>query len=416
MMNSSFFRNNRQNFLNVMQENTLAILYSGESIRNTADELYPFKSNRNFFYLTGIAKERAVLLITKQNHSVTETLYVPKVDPDIEKWNGRMLTCEDARKVSGIEKVEHTEDFLTHLNSTLLHGGFENLFLDFEHRGWSSPPTAIHAFAADIQARHPYLNLKNAYPVICRLRRVKSAEEVNNIRQAIRLTNEAFLSAVKHTQPEKKEYEIEAHYDYVLKANGAPRGFPSIIAAGRNATIMHYVDNNATMTNHDLLLMDIGAEHESYKADITRTIPVSGTFTQRQRAIYDVVLSAERATIEAVRPGIEHGTLNEITKRILAQGLQRLGVIQDAAELERYYFYNVSHYLGLDTHDVGEYGLLEPGMVLTIEPGIYIPEESIGVRIEDDVLVTESGVEVLSADILKDPDEIEKWMAAERAM
>ncbi len=410
-VNQEFFRNNRIGLMNQIEDNSLVILFSGESVQRSEDELYPYTPNRNFFYLTGVMKERVVLLLTKVKGKVNEQLFIEKVDPNVEKWNGNMLSGEEAKNISGVTSIFYTCDFHSTLAKLNRFGTFKNVYLDLGRMTWQGPLSGTQTFASEITAKYPYLILQNVYPILCSLRRVKSKVEVERIQKAIDITEKGILAAIDHARPEMMEYELEAHYDFALKTSGVGPGFRSIIGSGKNATIMHYVENNNAVRENNLVLMDVGAEYGLYKADITRTFPINGKFTERQRKIYEIVLQAELKTIEAIKPGILHKELNEITKRILADGLKEIGVIKEDVELETYYFYNVSHYLGLDTHDVGEYDKLETNMVLTVEPGIYIPEESIGIRIEDDVLVTENGCEVLSKNIIKAPDEIEARMA-----
>lgn len=410
-MDHGFYRGNRERVMGAVADHSVVILFSGTSVQLSADEVYPFVANRNFYYLTGLAKERCALVITKHGDRVEEVVFVEKVNPDVEKWNGKMLTIDEIREISGIEQVAYIEQFHACFDKLLSKTAFQNVYLDLERRGWDSAQTSAQSFASEIGAKYPYLVTKNIYPQICRQRTIKSIEEVERIRKAIHVTNEGIQRILSNACPGVMEYQLEAHFDFALKSRGLSPAYRSIIGSGKNATIMHYVENYDPLGEHDMVLLDLGAQYEHYKADITRTFPANGKFSERQRAIYSIVLQAEIETIQMIKPGIEHKLLNETTKRILADGLKRIGVIQQDSELEKYYFYNVSHYLGLDTHDVGEYRVLQPGMVLTIEPGLYIPEESIGVRIEDDVLVTENGYDVLSQDIIKTIDEIERFMA-----
>ncbi len=215
-----------------------------------------------------------------------------------------------------------------------------------------------------------------------------------------------------NAKPGMMEYEIEANFDYVLKCNGVTDyAFHTIAASGVNATVLHYSQNNTKTQEGDLILFDLGAQWNYYNADITRTFPLNGKFTERQKEIYNIVLKAMEDTMAVIRPGVPFSKLNETTRASLAEGLKGIGLIKEDSELSRYYFHGVSHYLGLDTHDVGSGEMeLKPGMVLTVEPGLYIEEEKIGIRIEDDVLVTDSGYENLSKDIIKTIEDIEAFM------
>ncbi|HEU4963758.1 MAG TPA: M24B family metallopeptidase, partial [Bacilli bacterium] len=240
---------------------------------------------------------------------------------------------------------------------------------------------------------------------------------IENIKQAISITNKGIRAMMDNARPGMKEYELEAHFDFVLKSQGVrERAFESIIAGGHNATVLHYVENNSVIEDDTMVLIDLGATYGHYSADISRTFPINGKFTDRQKDVYNLVLRAELETIKAIKPGVPFTTLNEITKRVLTEGAKELGLLSEGQDISDYYYHGVSHFLGLDTHDVGNYRdlTLQPGMVVTIEPGLYIAAEGIGVRIEDDVLVTEEGYEVLSEEILKTVEDIEAYMGRAR--
>nr|WP_280521242.1 M24B family metallopeptidase [Paenibacillus mangrovi] len=237
------------------------------------------------------------------------------------------------------------------------------------------------------------------------------------MKRAIEITKDGIERIASHMRPGINEAELEAHFSFNLRVSGSKHyAFDPIVAGGARATVLHYEDNEQVVQDGELVLIDIGAEFDHYNADITRTLPVSGTFSERQKSIYNLVLKAELEVIKAIKPGIPFANLNEITKQVLAEGCKDLGLIGNDQELANFYYHGVSHGLGLDTHDVGDYNIeLQPGMVLTVEPGIYITEEGIGIRIEDDVLVTADGCEVLSEGILKTVDEIEAFMAKANA-
>jgi Xaa-Pro aminopeptidase len=264
-----------------------------------------------------------------------------------------------------------------------------------------------------MQANYPYLQIKNAYPEICELRLIKTPGEIEEIRRAIAITYEGIKNLMIHAKAGMKEYQLEAYFDFILKSEGVKHyAFPTICASGKNGAVLHYDKNDDTTTENSLVLLDLGAQYNYYNADISFTFPVSGTFTERQKTFYNIVLKALRETTQLIKPGIPFAKLNEHTKKILAEECIKVGLIMEESELGNYYFHGVSHMLGLDTHDVGKYKdlVLQPGMVLTVEPGLYIEEEGIGIRIEDDVLVTEEGYEVLSKDIFRSVEEIEAFM------
>ena len=261
--------------------------------------------------------------------------------------------------------------------------------------------------------RYPYLNIKNIYHEIASFRLIKSKEEIELIREAINITDKGIKELMKNSKAGMKEYELEAYFDFTLRSSGVTEyAFHTIAASGKNATVLHYNENNSKLEDGSLVLFDLGAQYKYYNADISRTFPVSGKFTERQKQVYNIVLKAQEAVTAIARPGILFSTLNETAKKILIEGCKEIGLIKEDSEISKYYFHGVSHYLGLDTHDVGRRDLeLKSGMVLTNEPGLYIEEESMGIRIEDDLLITEDGCENLSKQIIKTVEEIEGFMA-----
>lgn len=408
-----FYQGNREKLLQRLEDRSVVLLFAGEAPHKSADAFYEFTPNRHFYYLTGINKPQLILQITKWGETIEETLYIEKADPVMEKWEGKKINAEEAAELSGIKTVKYIEDFQNQFNRLLISSDYKHLYLDLERRNWDGPMNKAQAFARQAQEKYPQLAIENVHHQISHLRVFKSAHEVELLKEAIRVTDRGIQRMMEYARPGMMEYEIEAHFNFVLKSSGIKDfAFHSIIASGKNATVLHYEDNDAKTGGEDLLLVDLGAQYKSYNADISRTFPLSGKFTDRQKEFYNIVLQANLETIQAIKPGVAFKTLNETTKRVLADGLKKLGVIETDEELSKYYYHGVSHFLGMDTHDVGDYRdlILQPGMVVTIEPGLYIEEESIGIRIEDDILVTEDGYENLSQDIIKTVEEIEAFM------
>ncbi len=408
-MNKEFFVHNRKKLMEGVEDNSILVLFAGEAPHKSADEHYDFAPNKNFYYLTGIEREKIILVITKLNGAVEEKLFIEKSDPVLAKWVGERIKPEEAREVSGIEKIEYLDDFQRFFGYTM-YRPYENLYLDLEREAMGSPMTIPQNFANDVIKKYPYMRVKNIYGAIENLRMLKAPEEIEKMKKAIGITYDGIKNMMKNAKPGMMEYGVEAYFDFTLKSNGVGVSFKTIAAAGKNGTVLHYSDNNCKIGDNDLILCDLGAQYGYYCADITRTFPVNGTFTARQKAVYNVVLKALNEVTNAIKPGVPYGELNELCRRVLAEGCKELGIIKDDSELSKYYFHGVSHYLGLDTHDVGVRMDLKPGMVLTVEPGLYIEEEGIGIRIEDDVLVTENGHEVLSKDIIRTAEEIETFM------
>ena len=411
-LDKGFFANNRQKVMDKLEEGSLLVLFSGEAPQRSADQAYEYCVNRNFYYLTGLEREKFILLITKKKGQVKEYLFIEESNPDLEKWIGKRMRPEVAKEISGIDDIKYLKDFKDFLNGMLLRVDFEYLYLDLERRGWDAIETPAIQFSKGVSENYPYLRIKNAHPVIAGFRVIKSDEEIVEMKKAIDITKEGIESLMKNAKAGVKEYQLEAYFDFTIKSLGAKtKAFKTIAASGNNATVLHYEDNHSEIGQNDLILFDLGAEYNNYCADISRTFPVNGAFTDRQKEIYNIVLKAELETMKAIKPGLPLKELNNITKKVLAEECKKIGLIKEDSEISKYYYHGVSHYLGLDTHDVGDYDVnLTPGMVLTVEPGLYIEEENIGIRIEDDVLVTEDGFENLSQGIIKTVEEIESFM------
>ncbi|KMN42417.1 aminopeptidase P family protein [Bacillus sp. LK2] len=412
-MKSTFFTQNRERLVKTLPEESITILFAGQAPHMSADAHYKFVPNRNFYYLTGINEPNVIFMLKKFGNSVEETLFIEKSDPVLEKWVGKTVSKEEAEKLSGIKKVVYIESFEKTMSNTLFTENVKHVNLDLELREWKGTETKTLAFAKHVREQYPHITIGNVYPNICELRVFKTEEEIEIIKEAIAVTKEGIYNVLKHAKADMMEYELEAHFDFMLKSSGIKHhAFNTILASGKNATVLHYEDNDAKVEQGDLVLLDLGAQKDYYNADISYTFPASGTFSSRQKQIYNIVLKALKETTELIKPGLKFAALNEHTKKVLAEECKAIGLIQEDEELSKYYYHGVSHFLGLDTHDVGTYKdrVLEEGMVITIEPGLYIEEESIGIRIEDDILVTKDGYENLSKDIIRSVEEIEEFM------
>jgi len=412
-MKKLLFTKNRKNLWDKLEENSITLMFAGEAPYKSGDETYAFTPNRNFYYLTGINTEKMVLMLVKRNGKVDETLFIEKNDPVMARWVGEKMPESEAKEISGIESILFLEEFEEVFGEIMDRAKIDNLCLDLERQQFHLSMTSSQSFAKVVSERYPYLRIKNIYHEIANLRLIKSEEEIELIREAIDNTDKGIKALMQNAKAGMMEYQLEAHFDFTLKSNGiTDYAFHTIAACGVNATILHYDKNNSELQEGKLILFDLGAQYKYYNADISRTFPVNGKFTERQKQVYNVVLRAQEAVKEVARPGILFSVLNETAKKVLSAGCIELGLIKEASELPKYYFHGVSHYLGLDTHDVGSRDVeLKPGMVLTNEPGLYIEEENMGIRIEDDLLITEDGCENLSKQIIKTVEEIEEFMA-----
>lgn len=412
-MNNNFYKENRKALAKDLTNGSLVVMFAGEAIKKTADEVFPFVANRNFLYLTGIKDPSVIFTMYKVNDEVKEKIFIKKADPFWEKWLGKTISSDEAKEASGVENIGFIDEFEGHMHWLISTEMIETAYFDLERDEFNQLPTCNEQFSKKLAERYPYVRIKNVYNMIANLREVKSNYEVDEMRKAIEITIEGVEALMKNAKAGMLEYQLEAYFDFVLKTNGCKDyAFKTIAAAGKNATVLHYMVNNTEIKDGDLVLFDLGAQWNYYNADISRTFPVNGKFTERQKQIYNIVLKANLETIKAIKPGVPFGKLNEVTKKVLAEGLKEIGLIEKDEELSKYYYHGVSHHLGLDTHDVGtRQGELKEGMILTVEPGLYIEEEGIGIRVEDDVIVTADGRENLTKNMIKTVEEIEAFMA-----
>lgn len=409
----TFFNSNRIKLAEKLSRGDLVVLFSGAAPRSTADAYYSFMPNKNFYYFTGCEAQHFIFAGLKTADDFETVLFIEKPDYDIEKWIGRKLSAEKAREKSGIENVQFLEGFNGWISRTVYGNKVKRLFLDLERMDWEGDDTTASKYAGEFTKRYPFVDIQTIHPIAGDLRVIKSDYEVERIRTAIGWTNDGLDAIMKVLKPGVYEYQLEATFAHSIRMNGADGcSFPTIAASGEDGVILHYVDNQKAIADGSLVLLDLGAQAEQYAADITRTYPANGKFSPRQKEIYNIVLGAQRAVIDAIAPGVPYENLNVICQQYFIKELKRINLIQTDSELGQYYYHGVSHHLGLDVHDIGPRQTdLLPGMVVTVEPGLYIAEEGIGIRIEEDVLVTEAGCEVLSKDIPKTVEEIEAFMS-----
>lgn len=409
-----FFKNNRKKVIGSLEdEKAIVFLFAGKAQLKTCDQFFPFEPNRNFYYMTGIDKPHIIYMAIKNGDNIDETLFIERYDELKAKWDGKTISEEEAKNTSGIENIKYLDEFEKMFSNAMFRNSIEAVYLDLENR-YLDNNRASFKQANIIKENYPYVNIKNIYNDLGYFRLFKEKEEIENMRKAIAITKKGIENIWQNTNPNIMEYELEACFDYEIKRNGSKdKAFNTILASGSNATVLHYGENNDKINDGELVLIDLGATYGYYNADISRTFPANGKFSERQKQLYNIVLEGQRKVIEAVKPGLPFKRLNEILIEHYEEELKKIGLIKDKSEVSKYYYHGVSHYLGLDTHDVsrdlGTDNGLKPGMVITVEPGIYVAEEGIGIRIEDDILVTETGYENLSKEIIKTVDEIEDF-------
>lgn len=416
MISAQEFKERREKVLAQLEDQSLAILFAGQGRKKSGDENYPFDVNKNFFYLTGIEQENSILLLVKCQGETSEYLFVEEKDEKKEKWTGLRLTHEEAQEISGIETVYNRSIFDGKIeaafgNEMSHFGEIKNVYLDLEKElKIDECKSTLHYKDELVNAHH--VNVLDLHGIVMKLRMIKSPAEIGLIKEAIATTDIGIRNILTNLRAGKFEYNLRNVFEFSIKEEyGTTLAFSTIIAGGKNGIILHYPEAKDILNKDELVLLDLGAAKHHYCADISRTFPISGQFTDLQRKIYQIVLDCNKATINFIRPGVTLVEMNNFAKQFLAKSCVEQGLIQNEEEIGRVYYHSVSHHLGLDTHD-GEdrSSALVAGNVVTCEPGLYFKEHNIGVRIEDDILVTEDGREILSARIVKEVKDIERLL------
>ena len=405
----------RKRLLEDKQGPCAVIIFSGSAPMKSLDESYPFSVDRNFYYLTGIQRENMILVMRKNYlGDYAETLFIEPYDEVLAKWVGGRMRNEEATEISGVQDVANVEEFNDRLNSLVEYSrglGKLRIYLDLWRYHKDQADTPAHKLAAKVQSMYPAVSVEEIYGDMAAMRAVKTEEEITKMRQAQEHTRVAIEAMMTHARPGMNEREIEGAFDFALMKQGVrEHAFPSIVAGGKRATTLHYGENNQVVNDGELVLIDLGSAFGNYAADISRTFPVNGKFTDRQKQLYNAVLDAQKLVIANAKPGLTTRQLNQMVVDFYESKLEELGL---SGSVRDYYYHGVSHHLGLDTHDIctDRERTLIPGMVITVEPGLYVEEESVGIRIENDVLITEDGCVDLSADILREVEDIEALMA-----
>ncbi len=407
------FAEHREKLYRTIPENTLVIVFAGVPIHTNEDDYYDFVVNSQYFYLTGLERENTAFLAYKTAKETREILFIEEPDPHSERWTGKMPTIEEVRAISGIKDVRYTDSLEDSIGGLLGRFRVEQVFFDLYRCRMNDLPDYNHVMAERFRQAYPHVILKDLHAACLPLREKKDTQEVENIRKALDITSRGLEYVMKDLKPGMMEYQVQADFEYACRRLGARRlSFPTIAGSGINGCMMHYDTNHCEVKDGSLILLDLGVKYGNYCCDVTRTYPANGKFSPRQREIYELVLKANEAVAAAAKPGITTRDLNDVACKVLGEGLVALGMIREISEVNKYYMHSVSHSIGIDAHDISFAGdVLQPGWVISNEPGLYIDEEAIGVRIEDDLLITEDGCEVLSENIIKDPYEIEAFMA-----
>jgi Xaa-Pro aminopeptidase len=387
------FRARRQALLDSLGEGT-AVLYSQGRSGETG-----YRADASFWYLTGV-DERGAILVLAPGEVDREVLLLPPRDPEAERWTGMRPAVTESLEIAwGFDAIERTGSLDYRIVANMKHSPVLHLISRLVSPAADIPPDL--EIYGKVAARIPGVSIENSSRFLETMRMVKSPEEVAAIEKAIAVTHQGITDLIVTLEPGVTEFQLDGAFEESCKRQGAQHlAFPPIVGAGEQAVILHYERRDRVVEAGQLLLLDLGAEWDRYSSDISRTLPVDGSFTPEQARIYDIVLEAQDAAIAAVRPGVTVREVHETARDVIREA----GYVDD-------FIHSTSHHLGLGTHDAADYGIpLAPGMVITVEPGIYLPEEAIGVRIEDDVLVTEDGHRVLSAEIPRERKAVEAWV------
>ena len=442
-LSSKFHKERRDALRAEMPKNSVAV-YFANATRNRANDVdYVYHQDPNFYYLTGYKEPNAVLLVFSEkqqsdNGSYDELFYVQKKDARAEMWNGYRLGVKGVKETLGIKNVFNGEEFV---NLSIDFTKFDKvIFTDFNNdvRDNKRDKADLYDLIKQFKEKISYqvsndkipasdknikvssnIDVSSMRKIMATLREVKTEEELVLLKKAVRISAMGQVEIMKAMHPNMSETEVQGVHEFVYKKYGAEyEGYPSIVGAGNNGCILHYVENNKLTLKNDLVLMDLGAEYHGYTADVTRTIPANGKFSKEQKAIYDLVYKAQEAGIAQYVIGGKISTPGQTARKIVNEGLVKLGIIKSVNDRHLYWAHGTSHHIGLDVHDPGNYTTFAENMVLSMEPGIYIPDGSdcdpkwwgIGVRIEDDILVTKNGPVNLSAAAPRKSEEIEKMM------
>ncbi len=435
LLSKDFHKGRREALRKLMPDSSCTVFFTNPERQRANDTKYLYHQDPNFYYLTGLLEPNAVLFIFKEPQTFYDTIvtneliFVQDKNPSQEAWTGRILGKEGVKSQLGFTTIFINKQFV---DFKIDFDKFYRIFHleliddvrdDKEDKG--DLYSLIKSFRAKTDYKRKNVDNFNLEGWMSTLREVKQPEEIVLMRKAIDITCLAHAEMIRALEPNSAEFEAQAVVEFMFKRQGAEyEGYNSIVGGGENSCILHYETNRKKLDGGDLLVVDAGAEYHGYTADVTRTIPVDGKFSGEEKAIYNIVLEAQEAGIKACKAGVEFRATHKAAVQVIQKRLLDLGIIKNSNDFMKYFFHGTSHYLGLDVHDAGNYGKLFPGNVITVEPGIYIPAGSdcdpkwwnIGVRIEDDILITTAEPEVLSGRLVKTVAEIEALMKEDSAL
>lgn len=404
----------RVNYIEKIAPNSVTIIFSGTEIVQSGDQYYHFEADKNFYYMTAIDQPNVAFVIIKKEKEIIEKLFIEKNDDIMVKWVGAKLTKEEASKISWVNDVHYFEEFNYFIEDCIEKNDLKIIYLDFKEKKKPGYTTMAYDFQREFVLRHKDspVEIKDCTPIFQHIRMVKATDEVEHIKESIEHTKKAIEFMMSNCKKNMYEYQLASFFLFALQYNGNKReSFHTVVAGGKNATVLHYSKKTDKLNKKELVLVDVGCQTNYYASDITRTFPVTGKFTRRQRDVYEEVLYVNIMCIASAIKGTTLTELNNYAIELLTKACYKLKLITKDEDIKKYYWHSVSHFLGLDTHDVGFKDMpLQTGHVITIEPGLYIEEENIGIRIEDDILITDGAPINLSIDIIKEPIDIQRFM------
>jgi len=418
---NKLFTENRKLLRDKMESNSMAIFNANDIMPTNSDGTMPFIQNSDLFWLSGVNQEESVLIVLSSKNEMEALLFLKETNEHIAIWEGEKLTKEAAYKTSGIKDVFWLKDFNDKLDELINKFGTIYLNKNIHSRAASNVETRDDRFRSVIKQKNLKNTFKEIAPIMHELRAVKTEEEINLIQNACNITEKGFRRILPFIKPGIMEYQIEAELIHEFINNRSSRfAYQPIIGSGRNSCVLHYIENNKPCKDGDILLMDFGAEYANYASDLTRTIPVNGRFSKRQKDVYKSVLHVMKEATKMLQPGVYLKDYEVEVGKIMQHELIKLGLIDkhdvknqnpEKPIYKKYYMHGTSHFLGLDVHDVGDFNKpISEGMIFTCEPGIYILEEELGVRLENDILITNNGPKDLMGKIPIEIDEIEMLM------
>ena len=424
-INKQLFIDNRRRLVKSLKPGSVAVVNANDIMPTNADGTLRFRQNSDLFYLTGVDQEETILVLCPDypDKKYREVLFLRETNETIATWEGHKLTKDEARELTGIETVLWLSEFKKLFHTMMVMGGVEYVYLNTnEHyRADVIVESRDSRFIKWCKEKYPLHKYERLAPLMARLRAIKSKYEIELMQKACDITEKGFRRVLQFVKPGVKEYEIEAEFAHEFLRHGS-RGFAyePIIASGVNSCVLHYIENSATCKAGDVLLLDVGAEYANYNADLTRTIPVNGRFTKRQRDVYNAVLRVQREAFKMLRPGTEYFKYHKEVQKVMESELLKLKLLDktdiknqdpDKPACMKYFMHGTGHHLGLDVHDTGNmFDKIKEGMVWTVEPGIYIKEEGLGIRLENNVVVTKNGLHDLMRNIPIEAEEIEDLM------